>query len=124
PLSDVQVMYVESTTGIPGAAKAFDTLEAPFPTLKGRKFYGTFLPSSGVYRACVAIEAGDDVAALGFATWTVPGGKYARGKVTNWEQNRSEIGKTFERMRSENEQDTSRPSIEFYRSQRELLLFL
>ena len=77
-LSDVHVIYVESTNGIPGASKAFDTLEAPLPTLKGRKFYGTFLPSSGAYRACVAIEPGDDVAALGFATWTIPGGTYVK----------------------------------------------
>lgn len=123
-LSDVQVMYVESPTGIAGAAKAFDTLEAPFPSLRGRKFYGTFFPPAGPYRACVAIEPGDDVATLGFATWTIPGGKYSRANVANWEQNLPEIGKTFERMRRENEQDMSRPSIEFYRSQRELVLFL
>jgi hypothetical protein len=123
-LPDVRVMYVESTTGHAGAAKAFDTLEAPFPTLKGRKFYGTFQPPTGPYRACVAIEPSDDVVALGFPTWTIPGGKYNRSKVANWEQHVPEIGKTFQRMRQESEHDLTRPSIEFYRSQRELVLFL
>ena len=42
----------------------------------------------------------------------------------NWEKNLPEIGKTFQRMSQENERDVSRPSIEFYRSQRELVLFL
>lgn len=41
-LSEVQVMYVESDNGIAGASEAFDRLEARFPSLKGRKFYGTF----------------------------------------------------------------------------------
>jgi hypothetical protein len=111
-LPDVQVMYVESSTGLAGAAKAFDTL------------YGTFQPPSGPYRAGVAVEPTDDVAALGFQTCTIPGGKYSRAKVANWEQNLQEIGKTFQRMSQQNEHDTSRPSIEFYRSQRELVLFL
>lgn len=123
-LPDIQVMYVESSTGFAGGPKAFDTLEAPFPSLKGRKFYGTFQPPAGPYRACVAIEPTDDVAALGFPTWTIPGGNYSRSRVANWEQNLPEIGKTFQRMREENEHDPSRPSIEFYRSQRELVLFL
>jgi hypothetical protein len=123
-LDDIAVMYVESTTGIAGAAKAFETLEAPFASLRGRKFYGSVMPPHGPYRACVAIEPTDDVTALGFQTWTIPGGKYCRAKLQNWEQHLPEIGTTFERMRSENERDTSRPSIEFYRSQRELLLFL
>ena len=123
-LPDTQVMYVESSTGLAGAAKAFDTLEAPFPSLKGRRFYGTFQPPAGPYRACVAIEPSDDVAALGFPTCTIPGGKYSRAKVPNWEQHLPEIGKTFQRMSEENEHDTTRPSIEFYRSQRELILFL
>ena len=39
---EVQVMYVESATGLAGAAEAFDRLEARFPSLKGRRFYGTF----------------------------------------------------------------------------------
>lgn len=123
-LPDIEVMYVESAAGLAGAAKAFETLEAPFPSLKGRKFYGTFQPPAGPYRACVAIEPGDDVTALGLPTWTIPGGTYARAKVANWEQNLPEIGRTFQRMTEANVHDATRPSIEFYRSQREVVLFL
>jgi hypothetical protein len=117
-------MYVESSSGVAGARKAFDTLEAFLPSLKGRKFYGTLQPPAGSYRACVAIAPGDDVAALGLPTWTIPGGKYCRAKIADWEQNLPEIGNTFDRMRRQNEHDEGRPSIEFYRSQRELVLFL
>jgi hypothetical protein len=123
-LPDVPVMYVESVTGLAGAVEAFDRLEARFPSLRSRKFYGTWEPPAGPYRACVAVEPGDDAAALGLPTWIIPGGKYSRRKMMNWEDNPPEIGRTFQRMREECEPDTSRPSIEFYRSQKELVLFL
>jgi hypothetical protein len=67
----IPVMYVESATGLAGAAEAFRQLEARLPGLKRRKFYG---------------------------------------------------GWTFERMARECERDPSRPSVEFYRSQKELVL--
>ena len=108
-------MYVESTTGLAGAAEAFRQLEARLPGLKGRRFYGTFQPPDGPYRACVAIEPGDDPRAI-------PGGEYGRAKLDNWENHIPEIGRTFERMARECERDPSRPSVEFYRSQKELVL--
>ena len=123
-LQAIHVMYVESDTGLAGASKAFDRLEAHFPTLKGRKFYGTFMPPDGPYRACLAIQPGDDPATLGLPTWTIPGGRYRRGKVLNWSQNLPEIGKTFARLANGAERDSSRPGVEFYRSMRELVLFL
>ncbi|MBI1734164.1 MAG: hypothetical protein HYR51_03225 [Candidatus Rokubacteria bacterium] len=123
-LAEIPVMYVESATGLAGAADAFDRLEARFASLRGRKFYGTFLPPDGPYRACVAIEPGDDAAALGLPTWTIPGGKYRRGKVLNWSANMAEIGKTFARLAENAQRDASRPGVEFYRSEKELVLFL
>ena len=123
-LPEVQVMYVESATGLAGAAEAFDRLEARFPSLKGRRFYGTFQPPAGPYRACTAIEPGDDATALGLPTWVIPGGKYSRQKLLDWQARMPEIGKTFQSMAAEGERDSSRPSIEFYRSEKELVLFL
>jgi len=52
-LPELQVMYVESFTGLAGAADAFDRLQARVPSLKGRKFYRSekevvlFLPLLG-----------------------------------------------------------------------------
>ena len=123
-LPDVPVMFVESARGLASVPETFDKLEARFPSLKGRKFYGTFQPPDGPYRACVAIEPGDDPAALGLPTWVIPGGKYSRDKLLNWSERLPEIGKIFQRMSSEGERDPDRPSIEFYRSMKELVLFL
>jgi len=121
-LDPVPVMYVVSPEGPRGAGEAFDRLEARLPSLKGRKFYGTML--DGEYRACVALERTDEPVATGLQTWIIPGGTYARRKLERWAERLPEIGKTFMAMAAEFPPDPARPNIEFYRSQRELLLFM
>ena len=121
-LDDIKVMFVASMNGPEGAGLAFDRLESRLPSLKGRKFYGTLL--NGEYRACVATEAQDAPAAMGLETWIIPGGAYARRKLEGWSERLPEIGETFRAMATEFPSDPARPNIEFYRSQKELLLFM
>jgi hypothetical protein len=121
-LDPVKVMFVVSPSGPQGAGEAFDRLEARLPSLKGRKFYGTML--NGEYRACVALEPQDSPAAMGLETWTIPGGAYARRKLEGWPERLSEIGRIFGALAAEYPRDPARPNIEFYRSQKELLLLM
>ena len=121
-LDAIEVMCVVAEGGPQGAPAAFAALESRLESIKGRKFYGTFL--AGEYRACVAIQAGDDPRALGLATWTIPGGKFERRKLLDWQDRTPEIGATFIAMAKEFDAEESRPSVEFYRSTRELILFL
>jgi len=125
-LNDVPMMYLVAEGGPPGAKDGFNKLEGKLQSLRGRKFYGTFQPETGEYRACVAIESGDDPQRMGLATGVIPGGLYLREKMKNWMSRRDEIGKTFMAMaeRERNRVDKSRPSVEFYRSQDELILLL
>jgi hypothetical protein len=120
---DVQVMYVAGEAGRPipeQAPEAFRKLEAKLGPLRGRKFYGVVIGDE--YRAGVAIRPEDDAGALALARWTIPGGRYVRRKIPNWESNRHLIGSTFETLRRRDDFDASRPCIEFYRSRQELLL--
>jgi hypothetical protein len=121
-LDPVTVMFVVSPSGPQGAGEAFDNLEARLPSLKGRKFYGTLL--NGEYRACVALEAQDAPATMGLQTWTIPGGAYARRRLDRWSERLPEIGQIFGALAAEYPRDPARPNIEFYRSQKELLLFM
>ena len=125
-LEEIQVMYVESPNGPEGSGEAFNKLEAGLPSLKGRKFYATFQYPEGPYRACVAIEKGDDPEKLGFETGVIPGGRYARGKLVDWTERPWEIPDAFTKLSEEYQGriDPSRPSIEFYKSQKELILLL
>ncbi len=122
---DTTVMYVAGDTGKPiaeQAPKAFKELEAKLPSLKGRKFYGVVLGDE--YRACVAIDPNDDPLSLPHPTWTLPGGRYVRRSLPNWEDNVHLIGPTFETLCRRSDFDPSRPCIEYYRSQKELLVMV
>jgi hypothetical protein len=121
-LGDIEVMYVSAEGGPAGAKQAFDRLESCLINLRGRKFYGTF--QAGEYRACVALQPEDRPSDFGLSTWIIPGGRYARKKVKDWNEKISQFGEMFDAMAEEYAADPNRPSIEFYRSQRELHLLL
>ena len=125
-IKDIEVMFVESPNGPAGSGEAFNKLETRLASLKGRKFYATFHYSTGQYRACVAIEDPEEPAQLGFPKWSIPGGLYAQEKLKNWTEHADEIPDVFGKMSQaySGRSDSSRPSIEFYKSQEELLLFL
>jgi len=111
-----------------GPKAAFDALESKLPLLKGRKFFGTFrmLDDGEEYYACVERFPTDNPAALGLEAGTIPGGKYVRRRVWNWESvvaagKMKEISEEFARGYA---LDPDRPSIEFYRSMKELHILL
>lgn len=119
-IGDIDVMCVVAHAGPAGGPAAFGALEAPLGSLRGRRFYGTFF--EGEYRACVAIEPGDDPAVLGLETWRIPGGCYERRRLLDWSNHLDEIARAFDEMAEELDYDPSRPSIEVYRSATELVL--
>ena len=122
-LEDISVMYAVSENGPMGAAAVFKKIEDAINwELKGRKFYGVM--QNGEYKACVSKIYSDDPNKLGLLTTTIPGGKYARTKIADWEKHVEEISSTFDKLRKDHTIDTSRPDIEFYRSQKELFLFV
>ena len=94
------------------------------PSLRRRKFYGTYHSDQEVYRACTAITDEKEPEKLGLSTWTIPGGKFVKEKVLDYANRVEIIGETFESMAQEYDLDPNRPSIEFYRSQREVILLL
>jgi hypothetical protein len=115
-------MYVEAVGGLNGAPAAFRDLEGRLDSLRGRRFYGTLHGER--YRVCVIPKDAAEPAALGLATWTIPGGRYARRKLVDWAGQEHRIGEQFDAMAAEHSWDETRPSIEFYRSLRELILYL
>ena len=121
-LDDFEVMYVEAVGGLSGGHAAFQDLEGRLDSLRGRRFYGTFHGER--YRVCVVPKDAAEPAALGLATWTIPGGRYARRKLVDWAGQEHRIGEQFDAMAAEHSWDETRSSIEFYRSLRELILYL
>ena len=121
-LDPIRVMWVKAERGLSGVGEAWSTLESKLPSLKGRKFYGTY--HDNVYRACVAIIDEKEAETFALPTWTIPGGKYVREKVTDYRSRVEVIAETFEAMAKECRADRSRPEVEFYKSQSEIILLL
>lgn len=69
------------------------------------------------YRACVAIQDGDDPTALSLEPSEIPGGKYAKDRIRPWDYTKDvpELISRFEQMCQENETDPIKPNIEYYR---------
>jgi hypothetical protein len=116
-------MYAVSENGPMGATIAFKKVEDAINwKLKGRKFYG--IMQNGEYKACVNKVESDNAKELGLLELMIPGGKYAKAKITDWERHIEEIGSVFETLKKKYSIDPSRPEIEFYRSQKELFIFV
>jgi hypothetical protein len=125
-LQNLPVLRVKADMKGKGPSAAFNLLESKLPTLKRRKFYGTFQPKPDgeEYYACVARTDSDDPEKMQLETGVIPGGLYVHRKLMDWEKNLSKLPGHFEEMAQTHDTDPKRPSIEFYRSQAELQLFL
>jgi hypothetical protein len=125
-LQEIRVLRFRAEMGGKGPSAAFEYVESKLPTLKGRKFYGTFrdTPEGEEYYACVAQMESDDPDRMELGTGVIPGGWYARRILRDWEQNLSLLPKIFGEMARAVDVDPGRPSLEYYRSQAELHLLL
>jgi len=125
---EIQVLRVRADMKGSGPAGAMHDLESKLPTIRGRKFYGTFrpLPEGEEYFACVERIAGDDAFRMGVEVGSIPGGLYARRKILDWEQviAAGKLTSIFEEMVRAYDIDSSRPDIEFYRSMKEMHLLV
>jgi len=122
---DTPVMYVAGDLTRPiseQAKQAFATLEAGLASFKGRRFFGVVMGKE--YRACSSIIEADDASRLPHPTWTIPGGRYARIRIPDWENRTEQIGAAFEELYSRGDVDVTRPGIEYYRSQRDLFVMV
>jgi len=125
-LQEVPVLRVKADMKGKGPSAAFNLPESKLLTLKGRKFYGTFqfTPDGEEYYACVVRIGFDDPERMQQETEVIPGGWYVRSKLMDWEKNLSKLPSLFEEMARTHDTDPKRPSLEFYRSQAEMHLFL
>jgi hypothetical protein len=127
-LQEIPVLRVKAEMARGGPSAAMQTLESKLPTLKGRKFYGVFrvMPDGEEYYACVAKTEADDPSKMRLETGVIPGGRYVRRKIMNWEKviRDGQLPRMTQEFSQAHDADPSRFTIEFYRSQEELQLFV
>jgi hypothetical protein len=101
------------------AGQAFSELETALPSLRGRRFYGYYEPDARRYFACVVVQDGDD--ALDLNRRTLAGGAYARARLRGRPPELyARIGGAFDSVASSVAVDSSRPWLEYYRSEGEV----
>jgi hypothetical protein len=122
--AETAVMFLRTDDKPVDMRRGWERLEAVVG-LRGRKFFGAFDPSTREYRVCVQVKEGDDPAALGLESGTLPGGRYLRARLRGEPPGVYErIGPTFAALEKATRPDETRPSIEFYRHRDEIDLLL
>jgi predicted transcriptional regulator YdeE len=123
---DIELVVCRASEFPAGIKDSWQRLEGKLSSLKGRKFYGLTYYEDGhlVYYAGLEPRNEEEIAALGFPTLTLKGGKYARVKLMDWNNHADEIGPIFDELMGTYKKDPSGPTVEFYRSQSELHLMI
>ena len=105
--------------------RAWSELEDALGSLRGRKFYGSFDPTTSQYAVCVVLRQGDDPRALGLQPGTIPGGKYVRVRLKGEPPAVYDlIPKTMQSLAERPDLDPVRPQLEFYRRRDEIDLLV
>jgi predicted transcriptional regulator YdeE len=113
---EVPVMFKRVADDQAAISRGWAEVEEAVGSLRGRKFYGVVDKASGEYRVCVAMGEADDPTELGLEIGTIPGGRYARVRLTGDPPAVYElIAPTFKKLVARPDRDPSRPEIEFYR---------
>ena len=109
-----------------GIQAAWGKLEEMVGSLRGRRFYGITVPEEGelAYYAGVEPRDPDEIAAFGLPTYEIQGGKFARVRLFDWEEYLDEIPSIFGFLMKNYPMQDHGPTIEYYRSQKELHLLV
>jgi hypothetical protein len=124
PRGPVRLLALRAEGGPRGASAAFGELERRIGSLRGRRFVGVFDEAKGTYWAGVVPVAGDDASRLGLEAVDVPAGDYAQRTLVGWKARPASIGEAFVAMTKAHSFDASRPSVELYRRDDEVDLWL
>jgi hypothetical protein len=124
--SELNLMCLKSLKGPLTAEQTFDLLENNLSTLKKKKFYGLSRLENNelTYLACVKIEDGDNIHAPGLFELNVPRGNYIRERIAEWMENLGQIPFIIDKVSADNLVDPEKYIIEFYRSEKELVLLI
>jgi hypothetical protein len=123
----VMVVAAEADPRLVGdaAQRAFSELESRLGTLRGRRFFGVFNPSSSEYLACVQTTDADEPGTLGLSEAVIPGGAYLRATLTGRPPAvYAHIAPAFDELEKHADADPSRPLVEFYRRYDEIDLLV
>ncbi len=122
----LRLISAKAATFPEGTKDAFAAIESRLVTLRGRRMYGlVFSTQDGLeYHAGLVPESESEEQQFGFPIIEIPAGLCVRTKLLDWSEHTDQIGPLIGQMIAQFGIDPSRPTIEYYRSQRELHLLV
>ncbi len=125
-LSPILTMSIKVSEFPDGVKTAFTRLEKKLNNKNGRQFFGAANVKNNEldYKACLVQNNEFEHLSLGLESYTIPGGKYITHRLINWSKNTHLIKEIFGELESKYLFDASRPQLEYYKNNRELLLML
>ena len=110
-----------------GIGEAFDALIAMVPEGLNRSYYGLSYMTEGgnvVYIAAVEEKTRGEAEKNNCERYTIEKGTYATVTVTDWRQKTDTIKDVFHEMMQEKNIDHSKPCVEWYKNDDEMLCML
>lgn len=107
--------------------EAFDSLIEMVPERLDRSYYGVcYMNAEGklVYIAAVEERTHGEAEKNNCERYTIEKGKYFAVRVTNWRQKVDSINHVFEQMMQSKEVDSTKPCVEWYKNDFEMLCML
>lgn len=98
---DITLMYVEAASFPDGIEEAFKKLEALLPKQENRNFFGiSYMGENNniIYKAAAEESYPGESEKYHLNSFTVRKGNYISETITNWRNNVSLIGSTFQKM--------------------------
>lgn len=98
---DITLMYVEAASFPDGIEEAFKKLEALLPKQENRNFFGiSYMGENNniIYKAAAEESYPGESEKYHLNSFTVRNGNYISETITNWRNNVSLIGSTFQKM--------------------------
>lgn len=125
-LSSILTMSVKVEKFPEDVKGAFSSLEKKLHSKSGRQFFGAANVGQNDidYQACLVQKDKFEHIVLGLQNYIIPGGKYVTNKLVNWRRNTHLIKEMFGEMEHKFRFDVNRPQLEYYKSNRELILML
>lgn len=121
-----ELLYVEADSFPDGIQYAWNTLEKKLGSLKGRKFYGaSWMEGEKIrYIAGVIPVSSAEKEILRLPIIKIEGGTFITRKIEKWHERIDEIGRIFDMLAGLYPLRKGVPFLEYYRSNKELILMV
>ncbi|TVQ95011.1 MAG: transcriptional regulator [Bacteroidetes bacterium] len=124
--TEIVLFYIQAESFPKGVKDAFLKLESLLPTRRGRKFYGIYEEQDGqvIYRAAVEELYPGEAEKYNCKYYFLKPGDYLSITLSNWEKHLEKIEVAFDRLAESPTVDPQSPSVEFYKSSKELICMM